>query len=173
MEKLEHALKKMVEALAATVMRRRIRKIGFTAVSLMFISGIILGVFLTTASSLYQTSTTISSVGTLKAIGIKVYWDDSLTSEVNAVDWGTIEPGNQKNVTVYVYNEGNTPITLNISADNWIPSTASQYISLSWNYNGQELNAAASMSVTLTLTVSADITGISNFSFDIIATGTG
>jgi hypothetical protein len=173
MEKLEHALKKIVEALTAILKRQRIRKIGFATVMLMFTSGIFLGVFLATVSSLYQTSTTISSVGTLKAFGIKVYWDDSLTSEVNAVDWGTIEPGNQKNVTVYVYNEGSTPITLNISADNWIPSTASQYISLSWNYTGQELSAAASMRLTLTLTVSADITGISDFSFDIIATGTG
>ena len=136
-------------------------------------SGILLGVLLATASSLYQTSTTISSVGTLKAIGIKVYWDDSLTSAVNAVDWGTIEPGNQKNVVVYVYNEGNTPITLNISTDNWIPSTASQYISLGWNYNGQELSATSGMTVTLTLTVSADITGISDFGFDIIAAGSG
>ena len=173
MEKIGHALKKMVEALTAILKRQRIRKIVFATVILMFISGIFLGVFLATVSSMYQTSTTISSVGTLKAIGIKVYWDDSLTSEVNAVDWGTIEPGNQKNVTVYVYNDGNTPITLNISTDNWIPSTASQYISLGWNYNGQELNAVAGMRVTLTLSVSADITGISDFSFDIIAAGTG
>ena len=121
-----------------------------------------------TNNSANPSETTDSDAGVLKTIGIGAYWDPSLTSKVSTTNWGFLQPGDQKSFTVYLYNEGNSPVTLSLSTSNWTPSAASAYLALTWNYNGQTINPSAQMQVTLTLTVSPDITGISNFSFDII-----
>lgn len=115
-----------------------------------------------------SSETTDPDAGALQTIGIGAYWDPSLTSKVSTTNWGFLQPGDQKSFTVYVHNEGNSPVTLSLSTSNWTPSTASAYLELTWNYNNQTINPSAQMQVTLTLTVSPDITGISNFSFDII-----
>jgi hypothetical protein len=62
---------------------------------------------------------------------------------------------------------------LSISTSNWSPSTASNYITLNWNYNGQTVNPNEYVSVTFTLTVSNSIAGVSSFSFDISLVGSG
>jgi hypothetical protein len=139
----------------------------------IFLSGILSGLIIVTVRSPYETSSTISSVGTLKAIGIGVYWNESLTSRVNVIDWGFLEPATQKSFTVYIRNEGNLPLTLSVSTSNWNPPTASNYLTLTWSYAGQTINAGATIKVTLTLTVSESITGINNFNFDITAVGSG
>jgi hypothetical protein len=90
---------------------------------------------------------------------------------VSTIDWGALEPGAQKSVTVYMRNEGNFPITVSMSASNWNPSAASTYISLTWDYNGQPINSGAYAQITLTLKVSADAAGIDGFSFDIVTVG--
>ena len=66
----------------------------------MLTAGILSGLLIANVRSLYQTSSTISSVGTFKAIGIGVYWDEELTHEVNALDWGYLAPGSSKSFTV-------------------------------------------------------------------------
>jgi hypothetical protein len=116
---------------------------------------------------------TISNVGSLKTIDIEAYWDASLTNRVNGIDWGTLEPGDQKSFSIYFHNEGNSAVTLSESTSNWGPSAAATYLTLSWDYSGQTIEADKNLQVTLTLSVSASITGITNFSFDIIVVGTG
>ena len=138
----------------------------------MLTAGILSGLLIANVRSLYQTSSTISSVGTFKAIGIGVYWDTDLTRSVNALDWGYLAPGSQKSFTVYISNEGALPLTLSISTSDWSPTAASNYMTLTWNYNGQTLTADKTIPVTITLTISTDISGINAFNFDITAEGT-
>jgi len=121
----------------------------------------------------YPPTKTISNVGSLKAIGIGAYWDENLTDKVNWIDWGKIEPGAQNNVSIYFRNEGNSAVNLTRSTSNWNPSVASDYLTLSWNYTDQIIEAGENLQVTLTLSVSANITGITDFSFDMIVIGTG
>jgi hypothetical protein len=121
----------------------------------------------------YPTTETISNVGSLKTIDIEAYWDANLTNRVNGINWGLLEPGGQKSFSIYLHNEGNSAVTLSESTSNWNPSAAATYLTLSWNYNGQTIEADKNLQVTLTLSVSANITGITNFSFDIIVVGTG
>jgi hypothetical protein len=121
----------------------------------------------------YPTTETVSNVGSLKTIGIGAYWDENLTSRVDEIDWGLLEPGDQKSFSIYLHNEGNSAVTLSESTSNWNPSAAATYLTLSWDYNGQTIEADKNLQVTLTLSVSASITGISNFGFDIIVVGTG
>jgi hypothetical protein len=120
-----------------------------------------------------QPKITIPNPVIFTTIGIGAYWDADLTNTVNAIDWGALNAGTQKSFTIYIRNEGNSAITLIKSTSNWNPPAASNYITLDWNYNGQTINAGENLRVTLTLSVSASITGISNFSFDITIAGSG
>lgn len=141
-------------------------------IAVLLIAGILSGLLVATVRSLYQTSSTISSVGTFKAIGIGVYWDEDSTRQVTALEWGYLAPGSKKSFTIYISNEGAVPLTLSVSTSNWSPTQAANYMTLTWNYNSQILNAAATIPVTITLTVDSDITGVNNFNFDITAEGT-
>ena len=115
---------------------------------------------------------TITNAGSVKAIGVGVYWDQACTSTVSSIDWGIMEPGGNVNKTVYIRNEGNALARLTIAASNWNPSDASSYMTLSWDYGGQILNVGEVVQVKLTLSVSSDVTGITSFSFDITITAT-
>jgi len=142
-------------------------------VLLMFVAGTVLGLFLTQVMSLIQTNTTISSGGYVKALGFGIYWDASLTDRVSSIDWSALEPGSTKNTVIYIRNEGNSPMNLSMSTLNWNPSTASRYITLTWDYLNQIINVSQAVQVTLTLRVDSKITGITNFSFDIVIMGSG
>jgi len=67
-----------------------------------------------------------------------------------------------------VRNEGNMPGYLSLSAVNWNPPIASSYMTLTWDYKGQVLEPYKSIKVTLTLLISQDIQGITNFNFDTV-----
>jgi hypothetical protein len=117
-------------------------------------------------------SRSISNTGTVKGIGVGVFWDGSCTNQVSSIDWGFVEPGSSYNKPVYIRNEGTATVTLTLNTTNWNPSNASNYITLSWNYTSQAVAPKAVIPVTFTLTVAANTTGIEAFSFDIIVTGT-
>jgi len=125
------------------------------------------------ALSLVQTSKTLSNVGTVKGIGVGIYWDSACTNWTSSINWGLLDPGSSKTVTVYVRNEGNSVATLSKATQNWNPSTGSSYMTLNWNYVGQPLSVNQVFQTKLTLVVSPTISGITNFSFDITITATG
>jgi len=118
-------------------------------------------------------SISLSNLGTVKAIGVRVYWDSSCGDPVGSIDWGLVEPGTTKNVTIYIRNAGSVPVTLSLTIDNWSPSNAPDYMSLAWDYSDQVISVDAVVQVTLSLSVSAAIEGITGFSFDIVIIGSG
>ena len=124
-------------------------------------------------SGLLTTSRTLSSSGSVKAINVEVYWDIECTQVVNSVDWGTPEPDDTINRTIYLKNTGNAQMTLNLNASGWDPIEAGDYLTLSWNRQGSSIDADEVVEAVLTLTVSDSITGITDFSFNIVIEGTG
>ena len=131
----------------------------------------VVGMVVTALGALVATRT-ISNTGNLKAIGVGVYWDSGCTSAVSSIDWGALEPGVTKNFTIYVRNEGNVQVMLSMTTSNWNPSSASSYITLSWNRENYVLSSGSVVSAVLALSVSSSISGITSFSFDIIIAGT-
>ena len=123
--------------------------------------------------ALTSVSVYLSSVGTVKAVGVGVYWDSGCSQSVSSIDWGLADPGSVKNVTVYIRNEGNAPIMLSLQTANWNPANASDYISLSWDYGGQAIGVNQVVAVTLSLSISSSIQGITTFSFDVVVVGSG
>jgi hypothetical protein len=116
---------------------------------------------------------TLHSTGTVKGIGVGIYWDNGCTSKVTSIDWGLAEPGTIQNKTVYIKNEGNANVTLTLQTSNWNPTSATTYISLGWTYNNQTILVNQVMQVILRLTIASNVTGITTFSFDIIVTAVG
>lgn len=88
---------------------------------------------------------------------------------------GSVEAGGSTSQTIYVEDTGGAAMTLSITVSGWAPSTASTYITLTWNGQGTQIQPGVSgaLPVTLTLTVSSSITGISTFSNSITISGTG
>jgi len=125
------------------------------------------------ASGFTQSSVRIVGRGTVKAVGVGVFWNSNCTDPVSFIDWGVVEPGSMNNVTVYVRNEGNVAANISLATENWSPSNASDYVTLSWNYDGQQLNPQEVAQITLTLNVSSSVQGIESFSFDIIISISG
>lgn len=126
-----------------------------------------------TSASMYFSSVTIGSKGTVKTLGVGVFWDKVCSNSVSYIDWEIVDPGSQRNVTVYVRNEGSVPTSISLDAVNWDPPSASSYIILSWDYLGQLVEPNESIEATLILSISSSVQNLTNFKFDIVIAGIG
>jgi hypothetical protein len=132
------------------------------------------GLFLTVVSAgLITTSQTVASSGTITVVNVGVYSDLACTTPLTSIAWGSIAPGGLTTRTIYVKNTGTAQVTLGMTRANWNPGTANGPITLTWNQEGGVLAANQVSTATLTLSVSSGISGITNFSVDIVVSGTG
>ena len=118
-------------------------------------------------------SGTVANANSMRGVGVGIYWDQGCTNRTLSVNWGLIEPGLNSTVMVYVRNEGDSAVSLVMATSNWTPSAASGYMTLIWSYPGRILSADEAIPMELILNVSPTISGIADFSFDIIITATG
>lgn len=154
-------------------MYRNYKVIGITLAVVVAAVLVTIVVFDGPVGSLLVRDTSVPSTGTVKAIGVGVYWDSACSGRVDLIDWGLVEPGSVENVTVFIRNEGNAVVSLSMNTTNWNPSNASDFIALGWDYGGQVIDANGVVEVVLFLSVSPSIEGISSFSFDIVVVGSG
>jgi len=103
--------------------------------------------------------------------GMGVYQDEALTQKVTHIDWGELQPDDTANKTFYLKNEGVSLLTLNLTTINWQPANASIFIICSWNMEGVKLSPSETVQVILTLHVSPNISGITEFSYDTVFSG--
>ena len=136
------------------------------AIAVSFAAGLFVG-------AIIESSRRISNQAAIKAVGVGVYKDPSLTVPLTEINWGILEPGEEKNHTAYIRNESNVPVTLFLTAENWSPLNASSFVALTWDYDGQLLEVDGFVEVTFALAVGPAISGIDAFSFDIVIVGTG
>ena len=113
----------------------------------------------------------IRNVGTIRAIGVEVYKDQSLTEVLHEISWGTLNPGDTKTFDAYIKNTGNDSQKLVMWTETWNPGAAQNYISLTWNYSNVLISSGDSVPVTFTLTVDSSISDVVGFSFDVIVQG--
>ncbi|MFC1487817.1 hypothetical protein ACFLRN_09050 [Thermoproteota archaeon] len=109
--------------------------------------------------------------GEVRAVGVDIFSDFSFNNRLSSINWGILEPGANKYIECYVQNTGKTATILTLETDNWIPPESKKHITLTWNYNDQTLKIDEIIRITLILSVSKNIQGISGFSFDIIVIG--
>ena len=109
----------------------------------------------------------ITNLASIKAIDVEVFEDQNCTVPIEAIDWGTLEPSSSKNIQIYVKSLSNVPFTLTIYADNWKPSNCTLYMTFNAEPNNVLINPSESLEVELSLRIFSNITGITNFSFEI------
>jgi len=142
----------------------RIHKIAlFTSIFILLV--IILGSIISFRTVAYADS--------INGDGVEIYWDQGCTNRTLSLDWGTIEPGTNSTLSVYVRNEGDSSVYLWIETSNWKPSVSLGYMTLIWTYSGTILNADEVIPIDLILNVSPIVNGITDFSFDTVITATG
>jgi len=134
----------------------------------VFVCGTLFGVGVYAA---YERVKPIRNVGTIRVIGVEVYADEALTSVLNEIAWGTLDPGEIRSVDAWIKNTGNDAQKLVLWTENWNPTAAFDSIALTWNYNGSWIPANDSVHIVFSLSVDADITSVTNFSFDIWVKG--
>jgi len=103
--------------------------------------------------------------------GIEVYSDPECTTVLSQINWGTQNPGDNPTRTIYIKNNGNTQLQVNITTSNWTPTGVPTYITLTSNVNNFTLNPESTQTTILTLAISSSIQGITDFSFDIVVEG--
>ena len=128
-------------------------------------------IFLTLVTAGIIATQTIQSNGTVTTVNVGVYSDEQCTQNCTSISWGIIYPQDTINRTVYIKNTGNVPITLSMSKENWDPTDATNYLTLTWDREGEELAVDESISGILTLSTASDTGDLANFSFDIIIAG--
>lgn len=130
-----------------------------------------MGLIASTLGALVATRT-ISNSGSITTVGVGLYSDSGCTNVLSSISWGTLNPGDVKTYTMYVKDTGTVPVTLNMTVGNWNPTSASTYMSLTWNQEKYVLPAGQVVQAVLTLSVSSSISSVTSFSFDITITGT-
>ena len=163
-------------ALQVTITHATKKRKQTLIISIVAMSAVLNVFFLSTISAQLFVKNNIYSYGSIQiqtqTAGIKVYTDTSCTVEASNLPWGTITPGSSITNVIYIKNEGNTALTLSMGTTDWNPTSATNYIALNWNYNGQTVAPNQVVQVKFTLTVSQSINGIDNFNFQIIINGT-
>jgi len=106
----------------------------------------------------------LPSLGTIKTIDVETYWDpngenrrENLTwneIKIEKLEWDEIKT-ETVNTTVYVKSVSNFRVTLNIFLTDWNPVEISDYLTISWDYNGTILNPGEIIPVTMTLSASS------------------
>jgi hypothetical protein len=135
----------------------------------VFALALILSASFSLASLQYQA--TISTHGNIKAVGVAFYSDSSGVSATSQINWGTLEPGQSVNVTLYMKSTSNVPVSVSMAVGNFNPPSGSTYLACTWNYSGS-LSPGQLVPVVFTLVVANTITGITAFSFDVSVVGT-
>jgi len=170
---VEYATRKFESEIHSGHHQFRTRKATLaTALVMLIMIGAIMSV--STLGSLVATQS-VSNSGSITiapSVQLGVYSDSGCTVALSSISWGTLNPGATLTQTIYVKNQGNVAVTLSMSVDSWTPSSASTYLTLTWNLDGFTLPAGNSVQAVLSLTVSSSITGITTFSFNLNIAGT-
>jgi len=135
---------------------------------IVFVYGALFGVVVYAA---YERVKLIRNVGTIRAIGVEIYADEALTTILDEIAWGTLDPGEARSFNAWVKNTGNDAQKLVMWTENWNPTAAFDSIALTWNYDDSWIGVNASIPVVITLSVDANVTGVTSFSFDIWVKG--
>ena len=137
-----------------------------TAVTVMLIAGVIV----LSVTSLFKVSqqTMFSSGRLLSSPELEIYQDGALSARATYINWSIVEPNSRTNRTVWI--KSLAPASLYLTTQSWLPVNATAYISVVWDQEGKTVVSQEVREATLTLVVAANVTGITDFSFDITLT---
>jgi hypothetical protein len=110
----------------------------------------------------------VGAVGRIVGVRVEIYEDAGASMPLTQIDWKMVEPDETKTYVCYVKSLSNVPTTLSLMTSAWMPSNASTFITLTWNYDNTTLLPNEIRQIVFSLHVSPIVNGIDNFSFEII-----
>jgi hypothetical protein len=97
-------------------------------------------------------------------MGCFVIFGHSLRNSSMIVNPSVFASSSVIQLKICVINKGTIPTTLLMSAGDWVPLIAQQYLTITWNYaSGTVLLPGASQTVTITINVNQYVTGVNSF----------
>jgi hypothetical protein len=108
-------------------------------------------VSVTIVLGLTRLSLSIPSQGTITTNGVAAYWTPTCDNKITTINWGFVRPGSSENVVLYIQSVSNHHVFLVLSTSTIEPSSISEYVDLSWNYDGSLLDPGQTIPVTLSL----------------------
>lgn len=97
----------------------------------------------------------VPGLGTIKTIEVEIYWDPNGETKRETISWGELEPGASLDTLVYVKSVSNFVVTLNLNLTDWNPEEISDYLTISWDYDGTLISPNEIIPVTMTLSASS------------------
>lgn len=156
-------IEKKESALRQVLARLRFSKVSIKLLVLVVIVAIIsIAVSALVAITLSDSGSEIylPSVGTIKTIGVETYWDQNGKNKIEELSWDQIKLEKQEwdeitmkpiSSTVYVRSVSNFRVTMDIFVTDWSPAEISDYLTVLWDYEGEEMDPGDVIPVTLTL----------------------
>ena len=90
-----------------------------------------------------QFQATINTHGNIKAVGCAFYTDSTGVCLTSQIDWGTLEPGQTANVTLYMKSLSNVPVSVSMAVGNFNPANGASYLACTWNYGKRNSKSRA------------------------------
>lgn len=129
--------------------------------------GALVATIIVAAAVVMVATYTIRNTGKIVTVGLAAFWDPAGAQLCTSIDWGEIQPGGMKGVTLYLKNTQALNITVSMNTSSWQPPEVQQYFTLAWNYSGALLVPAQMVPIQFTLSLSPDVRNSTNFSFNI------
>jgi hypothetical protein len=147
LKRIVDSLKKQVVSLFDTLKssRKVLALVVIVAVlSVAFTS--LISVMLSTYSDHY-----LPSLAVIKTIEVEIYWDKQAQNKTDLINWGELQTGKSVETTVYMKSVSNFDVTVDLVLTDWSPPEISDYVSLTWDYDGAILEPQELIEVTLTM----------------------
>lgn len=132
----------------------------------LIVAAVLIGVL--TAGLIFQAFYTITNTGTIIGIGVTVYSDLECTQQLYSIAWGAFKPGQNKTTSAFIKNTNTTDLRVSMAAQNFTPPEAEAYLTLTWTYSNETLRPADVLPTNFTLSVAANVTNITSFTFNIV-----
>ena len=104
-------------------------------------------------------------------IEVDTFSDPDCLNPITSVNWGVIEAGGTSTSTIYLLNNGNVDTVVYLESHNWVPYETSNYMVLSWDYDGTSLAPGEIRAINVFLHVSSDCPELEVFKFELIIVG--
>lgn len=147
----------------------KIHNISTSIVAALIATGVLLTA---TTVGLLSITQEVPFKGTITTLNVGVFLDQECTQNCTSMSWGGVYAGESETKKVYIQNTGDVPLELSMSITDWQPESANGPISMSWNKENTTLEPQEIVQATLTLTILENATGITDFGYKMLITGT-
>lgn len=151
-------------------MRKAMAALAIFSMACVFLAGYSFAI-LTTEKAIPTSANIVTDVN------LSVYGDETTTTELMSIDWGTMLPTQVETFTIWVQNDAAIDMAISIADRDWSPEYANETIALTYAKGGSWFGSYPTLipgqrgDIVLTLTA-GDNPPSGAFSFVIVITGT-